>query len=131
VKRFFDTNILVYAQTEDVRAAKARELIAAGGVISVQILNEFANVLRKKLNRSWDDISAASADIEAALGPARPLTIDLHRQALGIAGNRSLSFFDALIIASAAEAGCDTLLTEDMQTGAKISGVQLVNPFKT
>jgi predicted nucleic acid-binding protein len=131
VKRFFDTNILVYAQTEDVRAAKARELIAAGGVISVQILNEFANVLRKKLNRSWDDISAASADIEAALGPARPLTIGLHRQALGIAGNRSLSFFDALIIASAAEAGCDTLLTEDMQTGAKISGVQLVNPFKT
>jgi predicted nucleic acid-binding protein len=130
VKPFFDTNILVYAQTEDARGEKARELMAAGGAVSVQVLNEFANVLRKKLNRSWDDISAASADIEAALGPARPLTIDLHRQALGIAGNHSLSFFDALIIASAAEAGCDTLLTEDMQTGVKISGVQLVNPFK-
>jgi predicted nucleic acid-binding protein len=131
VRPFFDTNILVYAQTEDARAAKARELIAAGGVISVQILNEFANVLRKKLNRSWEDVSAASADIEFAFGPVRPLTVELHRQALDIARGRSLSLFDALIIASAAEAGCDTLLTEDMQAGVKISGVQLVNPFKT
>jgi predicted nucleic acid-binding protein len=131
VKRFFDTNILVYAQTEDLRAAKARDEIAAGGVISVQVLNEFANVLRKKLNRSWDDISAAAADIEAALGPARQLTFEHHRQARDIAGRHSLSFFDALIIASAAEAGCEILLTEEMQTGANIMGVQLLNPFKT
>jgi predicted nucleic acid-binding protein len=129
VKRFFDTNILIYAQSQDKRAARARAEIAAGGMISVQVLNEFANVLRKKLGRSWDEVSAAAADIEATLGPARPLTIDLHRQALAIAGSHSLSFFDALIIASAAEAGCKVLLTEDMQTDATIAGVQLVNPF--
>jgi predicted nucleic acid-binding protein len=130
VTRFLDTNILVYAQTEDRRGEKARELLIEGGVISVQVLNEFVNVLRKKLNLSWQDISSAVNDVEAALGPARPLTISLHHAALDIAGRHSLSFFDALIIASAAEAGCDVLLTEDMQSGAEIAGVQLVNPFK-
>lgn len=131
MKRFFDTNILVYAQTEDPRAVRAREEITAGGVISVQVLNEFANVMRKKLGRTWDEISAAAADIEAAFGPALPLTAKLHREALDIAGRHSLSFFDALIIASAADAGCGILLTEDMQSGAKIAGVQILNPFKS
>jgi predicted nucleic acid-binding protein len=131
VKRFLDTNILVYAQTEDQRAEKARELIAQGGVISVQVLNEFVNVLRKKLNQSWQDIAAAVNDVEAVLGPARPLTTNLHHAALAIAGRHSLSFFDALVIASAADAGCKMLLTEDMQSGASLAGVQLVNPFES
>ena len=131
MKRFLDTNILVYAQTEDPRAARAREEIATGGIISVQVLNEFANVMRKKLDRSWEEISAASADIEAALGPARPLTAGLHREALELAGRHSLSFYDALIIASAANSDCGILLTEDMQSGVKISGVQILNPFKS
>jgi predicted nucleic acid-binding protein len=131
VKRFLDTNILVYAQTEDQRAEKARELIAQGGVISVQVLNEFVNVLRKKLNQSWQDIAAAVNDVEAVLGPARPLTTNLQHAALAIAGRHSLSFFDALVIASAADAGCKMLLTEDMQSGASIAGVQLVNPFES
>lgn len=130
MKRFFDTNVLVYAQTEDPRAAKAREEIAQGGIVSVQVLNEFANVMRRKFNRSWEEITVAAADIETALGPALPLTPGLHRGALELARRHSLSFFDALIIASAADAGCDLLLTEDMQSGAKIAGVQILNPFK-
>ena len=130
MKRFFDTNVLVYAQTEDPRAAKAREEIAQGGIVSVQVLNEFANVMRRKFNRSWEEITVAAADIETALGPALPLTPGPHREALELARRHSLSFFDALIIASAADAGCDILLTEDMQSGAKIAGVQILNPFK-
>jgi len=55
-KVFFDTNVLVYAVTEDdARSSQAEALLAAGGVISMQILNEFASVARRKLSMSWPD----------------------------------------------------------------------------
>jgi predicted nucleic acid-binding protein len=62
--------------------------------------------------------------------PARPLTTDLHAHAVKLARASALSFYDALIIATAADAGCAVLLTEDMQHGRKFGGVTILNPFR-
>jgi len=70
-RRFFDTIILVYAfAADDPRSARAEALIAEGGVISVQVLNEFTNVTRRKLKWDWEQIGASLAVIEELLGAA-------------------------------------------------------------
>jgi predicted nucleic acid-binding protein len=129
LKPFLDTNILVYAVSNDRRQRRAQELLAAGGTISVQVLNEFANVLLNKLRRKWPDIEAALDDICAVLEPATHLTVVTHRAARTIARDHGLSFYDALIAAAALEAKCDTLLSEDMQDGRIIPGLKIMNPF--
>ncbi len=79
---FLDTNLLVYAQTTDPKSEIARQAIVEGGIISVQVLNEFANVLRRKLGLGWDEIAEALEDVKTALGPVRPITLDTHTTAL-------------------------------------------------
>jgi predicted nucleic acid-binding protein len=129
VRPFLDTNLLVYAQTSDPRSVAARQAILAGGVISVQVLNEFAAVLRRKFKRDWDEIAEAVADVRTTLDPVRPISIDTHAAAVDLAKRHGFSFYDALIVASALEARCDTLLTEDLQTGRSIQGLTIVNPL--
>ena len=130
MKPFLDTNILVYAQQSDRRSAKARSLIAAGGIISVQILNELTNVLSRKLRRDWAEIGAVIEDVSDALGPALPLTVETHAAAVALAREHGFSFYDALVVAAAIEAGCDTLLSEDFQHGRVIGGIAIINPFE-
>lgn len=130
MKPFLDTNILVYAQEDDPRGDRARALLLAGGTISVQVLNEFANVMRKKLCRDGMEIREALDDVQAVLAPARPLTIETHAAAVALAEEHGFGFFDALIIAAAIEAGCDTVLTENMQHGRRIGGLAIVDPFR-
>jgi len=129
VKPFLDTNILVYAQQDDPRGDRARALVLAGGIISVQVLNELASVLRRKLGRDWMEIREVLDDVQAALDPARPVTVETHSAAVALAHEHGFNFFDALIVAAAVEAGCDTLLTEHLQAGRKIDGLTFVNPF--
>ena len=129
MRPFLDTNVLVYAVSNDCRQRRAQELLAAGGTISVQVLNEFTNVLLNKLRRGWPDIEAALGDVCAVLEPATPLTIATHQTARTLARSHGLSFYDALIAAAALEAGCDKLLSEDMQDGRVIPGLTIVNPF--
>lgn len=126
---FLDTNILVYAQQTGPKAIISQDLIAQGGTISVQVLNELTNVLRKKHHRSWRDIELVLDDIDNALEPAVPLTAMTSRAALTLARDHGFSFYDALIIASAIEAGCDVLYSEDLQHGRNIGGLAIVNPF--
>lgn len=126
---FLDTNILVYAQQTGLKATISQDLIARGGTISVQVLNELTNVLRKKDNRSWRDIELVLDDVDNALEPAVPLTAATSRAALTLARDHGFSFYDALIIASAIEAGCDVLYSEDLQHGRSIGGLAIVNPF--
>jgi predicted nucleic acid-binding protein len=129
-ERFFDTNILIYAfTTGDRRSAPAEALLAEGGVIGVQVLNEFTNVMRGKLRWDWTKVDAALAVIAELMEPARPLTADIHAQAVKLARTGALSFYDALVVAAAADAGCRVLLTEDMQHGRKFGGVTIQNPF--
>lgn len=131
VKRFFDTNVLVYAfAADDPRSARAEALIAAGGIIGVQVLNEFASVARRKLNWSWQQVEAALFVINELLGPARALTAKIHRQAIAIARARRLAFYDALIVAAALDARCTEICSEDLQHGQRFGTVTVNNPFR-
>ena len=133
-RSFIDTNLLVYADSDDepVKQRQAAQLLGAlllhgKGVISTQVLNEYANValgklkvphtrLRQQLqfHRRFEVVNVTPDIIDTA--------VDLHQ-------TRSLSFYDALIVASAQVAGCSVLYSEDMNAGEVMNGVRIVNPF--
>ncbi|CAG1770529.1 hypothetical protein BAC2_01114 [uncultured bacterium] len=116
---FFDTNVLLYLLSADVaKADRAESLIAGGGVISVQVLNEFASVAVRKHALSY-------AEIRDALEPIRtvcklvPLTAETHELGLRLAERYGFSVYDAMIVAAALLAGCGTLYSEDMRIPAQ------------
>lgn len=130
-ERFFGTNILIYGfAADEPRSARAEALLADGGVIGVQVLNEFTSVARRKLGWQWSEVEAALAVIEELLGQARPLTAAIHAHAVRLARDHELSFYDALIVAAAAEAGRRLLISEDMQHGRKFNALTIENPFR-
>jgi predicted nucleic acid-binding protein len=129
VTSFFDTNILVYAFLDLAKREQALNLIASGGMISAQVLNEFTNVARRKRQRAWSEIETAIAVIRFQFPDIVPLTADTHAAALGLARDHGFAFYDALIVAAAIEAGCDILYSEDMQHGRAIGGLTIRNPF--
>ena len=128
---FFDTNILVYLASGDTKKAdRAETAIAKGGSISVQVLNELANVARRKMQMSWDETHALLNMLRDLL-TVHPLTVEIHETGLGIAERYGLSTYDAMIAASALHAGCDTLWSEDMQHGLALKeGLRIINPFR-
>ncbi len=129
---FLDTDLLVYAVLQpDARSDRARALLAEGGVVSVQILNEFADVARRKLRRPWPEVKRALADIRALSRPPLPVTLAAHKAALGIADRLGYRFYDSLVIASALEGGCATLFSENMQDGQVVEGrLTIRDPFR-
>jgi predicted nucleic acid-binding protein len=130
VTAFLDTNVLVYAAlSDDPRCPAAERLLAAGATISVQVLNEFVNVARGKLGWSWPDIEAMLALVRDRCRRVSDISIATHEAAIALARDHRLSFYDALIVAAAIEADCDTLYTEDMQHGRTFGGLTVVNPF--
>jgi len=130
VSSFFDTNIVVYAQERGEKGNIARALLAEGGYLSVQVLNEFASVSSRKQGRTWPEIEDAVSDILALVRPPLSITIDLNRQARRLASEIGFSFYDALIVAAAIKAGCQTLYSEDMQHGRTVGSVTISNPFR-
>lgn len=129
-ERFFDTNVLIYAfAADDPRGARAEELLAQGGVVGIQVMNEFTSVARRKLGWDWPQVEAALEVVEELAGPALPLTREIHREALQLARASQLSFYDALIVAAAADAKCRVLLSEDLQHGRRFGSVTIHNPF--
>jgi predicted nucleic acid-binding protein len=130
-RAFFDTNVLVYIVGQsDARTAKAEALVADGGVVSVQVLNELASVSRRKLGMSWKEIGDALAAIRVLCPSPMPLTIGTHDAAVRIADKYGFPFYDALIAAAALEAECTRLYSEDFQDGQVIEGRLTVrNPF--
>lgn len=126
---FIDTNVLIHAQGAGTKSEVARTVILAGGVISVQVLNEFVAVLRRKFGFDWDVVADAVADVRTALDPVRAVDISTHVEAVALARAYGFNIYDALIVASALAAGCDTLLTEDLQAGQRIESLIVVNPF--
>ncbi|MDZ4791015.1 MAG: PIN domain-containing protein [Hyphomicrobiales bacterium] len=128
-KAFIDTNILVYAFFDNSKARTADAVMSRGGVISVQILNEYANVCRRKLMLDWPVIEDRIRAICEALPEVVPLTFDHHVKAVALARNHSFAIYDALLIACALSAGCTRLITEDMQHGRIINGLTIENPF--
>ncbi len=129
MRAFFDTNVLVYATTSDAKKQQATACLAGGGFASVQVLNEFVHVARRKLRHDWPQIEFALGQFRDLLDDVVPVTMNTHTGAISLARDHGLSFYDALIVAAAIEAGCDTLFSEDMQHGRIIGGLTIVNPF--
>jgi predicted nucleic acid-binding protein len=128
---FFDTNVLLYIASGDAaKADRAEAAVAAGGAISVQVLNELTNVARRKMQMSWADTNAFLSLVRGLL-TVHSLTVEVHETGLGLAERYGLSTYDAMIAASALHAGCDTLWSEDMQHGMVLDArLRLVNPFR-
>jgi len=128
---FLDTNVLLYLLSADsAKADRAESLLADGGTVSVQVLNEFASVALRKLDMPL-------AELREILEPVRsvcrvePVTEDTHDRALALVERYGFSLYDAMLIAAALSAGCTRLYSEDLQHGQLINRqLRILNPFR-
>lgn len=128
-RAFLDTNVLVYAFSDDPRARAAETLLAEGHDTGVQVLNEFTNIARRKLGMEWPEVSEALAAIRVICRAIHPIDLPTHEQAIILAAEHGFSIYDALIVAAALRAGCAVLHSEDMQHGRMIGSLRINNPF--
>jgi predicted nucleic acid-binding protein len=130
-ERFFDTNVLLYLLSgDDTKADCAENELSAGGILSVQVLNEFASVASRKLKMSIADIREMLSTIRTVCKVV-PIGEETHDLGLQIAERHGLSVYDAMIVAAALMAGCKTLVSEDLQDGQIFEGtLKIQNPFR-
>lgn len=127
---FLDSKVILHLLSADAaKADKAEVIVAAGGIISVQVLNEVTAVCLRKLRMPWPEIDAVLA-VAKSTCEVLPLTINSHEAAVNIAKRYGLSFYDAHICAAAVLSGTDMLLSEDMQDGMLIDRVIIRDPFR-
>jgi predicted nucleic acid-binding protein len=128
---FIDTNVLVYlASTERAKADRAEAIVSLGGVISVQILNELANIARRKMRMDWRETRDFLSAVRGLL-TVQPVTVETHEAGLAFAERYKLSVYDGMIVAAAFQAGCDVVWSEDMQDGMVLGeGLRIANPFR-
>lgn len=129
---FFDTNVLLYLLSADaVKADRAEEFLAGGGIVSVQVLNEFAAVCTRKLGMTWAEVTEALGAIRS-LCSIEPLTAETHDRGVALAMRYGFSVYDAMIVAAALIAGAKVLYSEDLQDGLRIDrSLTVRNPFST
>jgi predicted nucleic acid-binding protein len=129
-KPFIDSNVVLYLLSGDAnKADKAESLLEAGGVISVQVLNEVVSVCQRKLKLSWGEIDAILQALKASVEIV-PLTQATHELAVQLCKRYQLSFYDAHICSAALLAGSTIVLSEDMQDGMLVDSLVIKNPFK-
>ena len=134
VRSFIDTNVLIYAEASDEPAKRQAALAllkqlyqSASGVLSTQVLQEYGNVALKKLRLPAAHIRA-QLDLYEQFEIVQ-VTPALIRAGLDFHQTRSVSFYDAIVLASAQTAGCNTLFSEDLSTGEMVGGLRIINPF--
>jgi predicted nucleic acid-binding protein len=130
-RAFFDSNTLLYMSRDDTaKAQQVASLVGFGGVVSVQVLNEIANVARKKLHLEWDEVHDLIATTREWFEVV-PLTEDIHDTGLFYARRHVLSVYDGMIVAAALAASCTVLYSEDMHHGLVVDGrLAIQNPFR-
>lgn len=128
---FFDSNVLIYLFSSDVaKADRAELLLAAGGTVSVQVLNEVASVARRKAKLDFPALRDILGVIRATC-LVRPLDPETHELGLDIAERHRFSVYDGMIVGAALRAGCSVLYSEDLQHGQTIESRLVVrNPFR-
>lgn len=127
---FLDTNVVIHALVgAPPLAERALGLLEAGGIVSVQVLNECANTLRRKFSADWPEIKLASERIRE-LCTVVPVTEDIHARGLDLAERYVLSTYDAMIVAAALTTGCTVLYSEDMHDGLIIDRLTVRNPYR-
>ena len=137
MKAFIDTNVLIYWVDDSTRADVVEQLLAQQAVISVQVLNEFANVLRKKRAMPLPDVEALCATLIDTCD-VLDVSVRTHQTALALMARYQLSVYDANIVAAAALSDCAVLYTEDMQDGLNLklpgsagtNSLVIRNPFR-
>ena len=130
VSPFLDSNILIYAYSDDPRMHVAQAICSQPYIISVQSLNEFANVTHRKMRYGWDRIMPCLNSIVDLAERVLPLTVEIHNHGVVLAERFRLQVYDAMVLAAALGAGCDTLYSEDLQHGLVIEDLLTVrNPF--
>lgn len=128
-KPFIDSNIVLYLLSGDAaKADRAEAILQAGGLVSVQVLNEVASVCLRKLKMPWQEVDALLLAVKAAC-EVLPLTVASHEKAVEVAKRFQLSIYDANIVACALLSGAPVLLSEDMHSGMLIDGLVIQNPF--
>lgn len=127
---FFDTNVLLYLLSENAfKADRAEAVLVEGGVISVQVLNEFASVALRKIGMTHAEIRDILGTIRSVC-QVQSLTVETHDLGLDISERFGFSLYDSMIVGSALEADCAILYSEDMQSGQNINGqLVITNPF--
>jgi predicted nucleic acid-binding protein len=126
---FFDTNILLYLLSGDAAKADRTEgLLSGGGVVSVQVLNEFASVGLRKLGLAMSEIRELLATVRA-LCAVKPVDVETHELGLDLAERYQLALYDAMIVSAALRADCVVLYSEDMQHGQAFGQLTVRNPF--
>jgi predicted nucleic acid-binding protein len=130
-RAFFDTTVLVYLLSEDLKKAERAEMLLAGrGIMSVQVLNEFTAVASRKRRMKLPEIREMTNTFRA-LCQVEPITVETHDLGLAIGERFGFSIYDALIVASAQIAQCEILYSEDFQNGLTIEKLVILNPFWT
>ena len=135
---FLDSNVFVYLfdSQDDRKRGIAQGLVERGlgndsACISHQVVQETLNVVTRKLTPALPPEAVQRFMAHSLLPLWRVMpSAALHAKALGLRGRWQLSFYDALIVAAALEAGCKRLLSEDLQHGLRIEGLRIENPFK-
>jgi predicted nucleic acid-binding protein len=127
---FIDANVLLYLASADERKiTRVEAILAQGGTVSVQILNEIANVARRKMKMGWGETIAFVERFRLLLTVV-PLTEQIHEDGLRLAERYQLSVYDGMVVAAALDSGCSVLLSEDMHHGLKIEDrLEICNPF--
>jgi predicted nucleic acid-binding protein len=137
VASFVDTNVLVYAEDRDAREKHelARDLVlrlwdTQEGVVSVQVLQEFYVTVTQKVKRPLAAPKAREIVREYMTWTVVEHTKELLLRAMALQAQARLSFWDAMIVQAAIDAGCDCLYSEDLNAGQRFGSVVLVNPFQ-
>ena len=129
-----DSNVYVYTQDnrfpqkQAIAGRVATALRSRRGPLPLQVVGEFQNAMRRKLKAPPAFAAAQAIELirnHVVFGYSESAAV----LALNEAAHGRLSYWDALMLASAAEAGCTAMLSEDMQDGARIFGLEIVNPF--
>ena len=133
--KFIDTNVWVYALTEQDYARKkiAAELISKTYLedticVNAQVLKEFANFAFKRTKKSADEINVMLKKM--ASYSFVPDTKELVMQAVALKERYDVGFYDSLMLSAADKAKCDVIYTEDLNSGQKYGTVTAINPFK-
>jgi len=127
---FFDTSVLLYLLSDDaVKADRIEALLAARGVISVQVLNEFAVVALRKLKIPLHNVREILDTIRAVC-TVEQITVDAHDRGLAVFERYRFSLYDSILVATALISGARILYSEDLQHGQVIDNqLRVINPF--
>ena len=133
---FFDTNILVYAYDshDPAKQKKAQDMLTQGtkrgnGVISTQVLGEFFTVVTRKIQQPISVVDAREIINHVSVMDVQEIDLLIVKRALETVETYNISYWDSLIVAAAERAGCERIMTEDLNTGQLYHGITATNPF--